>query len=80
MLKEKIKQGKNVLGTWCDIPSPAVVNVIAKAGLDFVIIDMEHGVMDFKIAQEMVMAAECEGCEALIRVSQNEEYSAKSSF
>ncbi|NLE90943.1 MAG: aldolase [Elusimicrobia bacterium] len=69
MLKDELRKGSFVLGTWCDLPSPAVVNVLTKAGLDFVIIDMEHGPMDYKIAQEMVMAAECEGKEALVRVS-----------
>lgn len=73
MIKEKLKKGEFVLGTWCDLPSPTVVNVLGKAGLDFVIIDMEHGVMDYKLAQEMVMAAECEGCDALIRVPRNDE-------
>jgi len=68
MIKESLKKGSFVLGTWCDLPSPSVVNVLAKAKLDFVIIDMEHGPMDYKIAQEMAMAAESEGCEALIRV------------
>ncbi|MFA6129521.1 MAG: aldolase/citrate lyase family protein [Candidatus Omnitrophota bacterium] len=68
MLKKSLKNGSFVLGTWCDLPSPAVVNVLAKAGLDFVIIDMEHGPMDYRIAQNMVMAAECEGAEALVRV------------
>ena len=73
MLKNDLKEGLFVLGTWCDLPSPAVVNVLSKAGLDFVIIDMEHGPMDYKIAQEMVMAAECEGSEALIRVPRLDE-------
>jgi len=73
MLRETLKKGSFVLGTWCDLPSPAVVNVLAKAKLDFVIIDMEHGPMDYKIAQEMIMAAECEGVEALVRVSRLDE-------
>lgn len=73
MLKEVLKNGSFVLGTWCDLPSPAVVNVLARAKLDFVIIDMEHGPMDYKIAQEMVMAAECENVEALIRVPRLDE-------
>jgi 4-hydroxy-2-oxoheptanedioate aldolase len=73
LLKEKLKNGKYVLGTWCDIPSPTVINIIAKAGLDFVIVDMEHGPMDFKIAQEMVMSAECEGCSGLVRVPKKDE-------
>jgi len=73
MIKRLLKEGKFVIGTWCELPSPAVINVIAKAGLDFVIIDMEHGAMDYKIAQEMIMAAECENCETIIRVSRNDE-------
>jgi 2-keto-3-deoxy-L-rhamnonate aldolase RhmA len=73
LLKEKLKRGECVLGTWCDIPSPAVSNVIAKAGLDFMIIDMEHGPMDFKVTQEMAMAAEAGGSEAIVRVPTNDE-------
>ncbi len=73
MLKESLKKGKFVLGTWCDLPSSAVVNVLAKAKLDFVIIDLEHGPMDYKMAQDMVMAAECEGAEALVRVPRLDE-------
>lgn len=73
MIKKRMKEGDFVLGTWCELPSPAVINVIARAGLNFVIIDMEHGAMDFKIAQEMVMAAEADGCEAIIRVPCNNE-------
>ena len=73
MLKEELKNGGFAIGTWCDIPSPAVVNILAKAGLDFVIIDMEHGPMDFKVAQEMAFAAEAEGKEAIIRVPRLDE-------
>lgn len=73
MLKEELKKGSAVIGTWCDIPSPAVVNILARAGLDFVIIDMEHGPMDFKTAQEMAFAAEAEGSYALIRVPKLDE-------
>jgi 2-keto-3-deoxy-L-rhamnonate aldolase RhmA len=72
-LKERLKSGKNVLGTWCVLPSEAVVNVIAKAGLDFVLIDKEHGSIDRERASRMVMAAEADGASAIIRVSSNDE-------
>ena len=73
MLKQKLKNGETVLGTWCELPSASVSNVIAKSGFDFLIIDMEHSTMDYKIAQQMVMAAEADDCEAIIRVSRNDE-------
>lgn len=72
-LKEKLKKGEFAIGTWCEIPSPEVINILAKAGLDFVIIDMEHGSMDFTTASRMIMAAEVEGCSPIIRVSRNDE-------
>ena len=72
-LKQRLKKGEYVLGTWCILPSPEVVNVLAKAGLDFVLIDMEHGPADYKTALMMTMAAQAEGCEAIIRVGQNNE-------
>lgn len=72
-LKEKLYKGKFVIGTWCELPSPEVINVLAKSGLDFVIIDMEHGAMDFRIASHMIMAAESDNCSPIIRVSRNDE-------
>lgn len=72
-LKKKLSSGKTVLGTWCEIPSPEFINVLAKGGLDFVIIDMEHGSCDYEQAGKMVMAAQAEGCSPIIRVPTNNE-------
>ena len=47
-----------MIGTWCTIPSPEVISIICKAGLDFVIIDMEHGSMDYTLALQMVISAQ----------------------
>lgn len=72
-LKRKLTKGESVIGTWCEIPSPEFINVLAKAGLDFVIIDMEHGAMDFMTVGRMVMAADADNCAAIIRVSTNDD-------
>ena len=65
---------KNIqIGTWAEIPTPYATNIMAKAGLDFSIIDMEHGVIDFELAQNMVFAAHSEGKKAFIRVPAIEE-------
>ena len=47
-----------MMGTWCVIPSPEVTSIICKAGFDFVIVDMEHGSMDYTLAQRMVTSAQ----------------------
>lgn len=61
------------LGTWAEIPSPYATNIMAKAGFDFSIIDMEHGVIDFELAQNMIFAAHSENKQAYVRVPAIEE-------
>jgi len=72
-IKQRLKQGDCVYGTWCLIPSPEVVNVIAQAGLDFVFIDMEHGSADYTTVGRMITSAQGEGCEAIVRVPKLQE-------
>ena len=71
-MKRTLKQGKVVIGTWCTIPSASVINVIAAAGLDFVIIDMEHGPHSFQTVEDMIRAAEIEDCTPLVRTAKND--------
>ncbi len=57
-VKEKLESGQSVIGTWCTIPSSAVTDIISSSGVDFLIIDAEHGPITFETAQKM--AAVCE--------------------
>jgi 4-hydroxy-2-oxoheptanedioate aldolase len=41
--------------------------------MDFVIIDMEHGSHSFSEVENMIRAAEVEGCTPLVRVAKNDE-------
>lgn len=72
-MKSLLREGGVVIGPWCTIASPSVVNVIAAAGLDFVIIDMEHGPHSFQTVEDMIRAAEAENCTPLVRVAKNDE-------
>ncbi|MBU2549813.1 MAG: aldolase [Proteobacteria bacterium] len=72
-LKKRLKQGEAVFGPWCVLPSSAVANITAAAGMDFIIIDMEHGPASFETAEDMVRAMESEGCCPLVRVGDRTE-------
>lgn len=72
-LKSKLKKGERVFGTWSMLSSPAVMNVIGKAGLDFIIIDMEHGPMSFETAQSQIYATEVPECTPIIRLGEKSE-------
>jgi 4-hydroxy-2-oxoheptanedioate aldolase len=72
-LKNLLRKGNVVYGPWCTIPSAAVINIIAATGVDFVIIDMEHGPHSFETVEDMIRAAEVEGCSTIVRVAKNDE-------
>ena len=74
-LKEKLSTDSPCLGTFATIPNPSVVEMIAYAGFDFVIIDMEHGVMDLESVENMVRAADIHGLTSIVRVPENSESS-----
>jgi 4-hydroxy-2-oxoheptanedioate aldolase len=56
VLKSKIARGTRCFGMWLHTASPAVAEIVAHAGLDFVIIDQEHGTGDLDNAMGMMRA------------------------
>ena len=68
-IKEKLEQGKQVVGTWSIVPSVISTEILAVSGLDFIIIDSEHGPINFEKAQEMCIACELHQTSPIIRVS-----------
>ena len=71
--RDRLCAGEVVAGTWVVMPSPWVVEVLASAGFDFIVVDMEHGPADFVVATDMIRAAEIHGCAPLVRVPALEE-------
>lgn len=72
-LKNAFKEGKTVIGTWASTSSANIVNVLGTTGLDFAIIDMEHGSMSFETTENMVRAAEASGMAPIVRVWDDHE-------
>ena len=73
-LKKRLKNGETVIGTWNMIPSPPVVEAIGYSGLDFIVIDAEHGPVEMQTAENIVRAAEITGMVPIIRVPDNESH------
>ena len=42
-VKQSLGQGKKVVGAWAQIASPITAEILAEAGFDVVMIDLEHG-------------------------------------
>jgi len=75
ILKKALEEGKTVFGPFCKLLDPAVVELAALAGFDFVIIDMEHGPYSIETVQQMLRAAEAKGITPVVRVTENKETS-----
>ena len=67
-LKSKFRSNQAVIGTWSIISSPIVVEILALAGFDFIILDMEHGVYDQTALDACIRACESAGCAPIVRV------------
>jgi 4-hydroxy-2-oxoheptanedioate aldolase len=71
-LRERLQEGHFVLGTFLEVPAPPLVEMLAIAGFDFVIIDREHGSIDLGAAENLIRAAEAAGIAPVVRVPGNE--------
>ena len=54
------------------IPSPVVTQAMAASGADGVIIDLEHGAVDYGSAQAMIAATAGTPCAPLVRIEKND--------
>ena len=67
-LKEKLKEGKTVLGIWNTIASTSVTDILASTGVDFLMIDFEHGPFDITKVKDYVNACEVYNVSPIVRI------------
>lgn len=67
-VKKKLLNNKTVFGTWNLITSPMVCEVLAQSGLDFQILDMEHGQFSFETLENSIRAIDKYECSPLVRI------------
>lgn len=66
--KAKLGAGKMVLGCWIGFHAPAIVEIVAAAGVDCALLDAEHGGLSAGQVEDMVRAAEAFDITPLVRV------------
>jgi 2-keto-3-deoxy-L-rhamnonate aldolase RhmA len=57
-----------LVGTWVKIPAITPVEILADAGFDFVVVDMEHAPLTFEFAYQATVVAQGLGMSVLVRV------------
>ncbi len=73
-VKRALQRGETVIGTMItEVRNPAIAQILAVAGFDFMFIDMEHGSYNMETVADTIQAARLAGICPLVRVT-NPEY------
>ncbi|WP_369215385.1 HpcH/HpaI aldolase family protein [Streptomyces flavofungini] len=67
-LKARLAAGERLYGALLRLPSETLVEMAGVAGLDYVVIDCEHGPADLTALQHHLTAAAARGIDVLVRV------------
>jgi 4-hydroxy-2-oxoheptanedioate aldolase len=66
-LKERLRAGKSVFGPFIMIPDAGVTEMVAGAGFDFLLFDMEHGPATLESVENCLRSCELRGVAGLVR-------------
>lgn len=70
-LKERLAGNKVTIGSWVSLAHPSIPEIMAKAGFEWLAIDMEHSVIDLGQAQQLIQSIGSSGMVPLVRVGEN---------
>lgn len=71
-LKEQLKNRSETIGSWITLGHPAIAEIMASAGFDWLTVDMEHSAITLAQAQQLIQVIELAGCVPLVRVGVND--------
>lgn len=74
-LRAKFSAREKMFGGWVSYAHPSITETFARAGFDFMAIDMEHSTISIEQAQRIIAASQAEGVPCMPRpVSHSNDY------
>lgn len=70
--KDLLDKDDPILGTWSQITSPDVIEILGRSGFDFTIIDMEHTAFSFPTVESLIRACNIVNMTPIVRVRKND--------
>ena len=71
VLKGKLQRQEVTIGSWVTLGHTSIAEIMAKAGFEWLVVDMEHSVITLDIAQQLIQVIEGCGVVPLVRVGEN---------
>lgn len=72
-IKQKLQRGETVFGTFLSLGNPITTEMIAQAGFDWVVIDLEHGLGDEQVALHQILSIKNSNTTAIVRVESHQK-------
>jgi 2-keto-3-deoxy-L-rhamnonate aldolase RhmA len=70
--RSRLLGGESLLGTFIKTPATHPVEILGGVGLDFVVVDQEHGPLDRAMVDALVLAGQAAGTAVVVRVPGSE--------
>ena len=67
--RQRLAGGATVLGPFVNLASPALIEIAALAGFDFLVLDMEHAPLDPAVIENLCRTADSVGIAPVVRVA-----------
>jgi len=71
-IKSRIAERQLVIGSWITLAHPAIAEIMAKAGFDWLTVDLEHSVITIREAEELIRVIDLCGVVPFVRLSAND--------
>jgi len=71
-LRSRARSGERLIGALLRMPAEELVEMLAVAGLDFVVVDAEHGPADVIALRQHIAVAQVHGLAVIVRVGEGD--------
>jgi 2-dehydro-3-deoxyglucarate aldolase len=71
-LKERLAGGGTVVGSWLSLGSASVAEIMALAGFEFLVVDLEHSPTSLETTAEIIRIVDLVGASPFVRVTSND--------
>jgi 2-dehydro-3-deoxyglucarate aldolase/4-hydroxy-2-oxoheptanedioate aldolase len=74
--RQKLARKELCIGTFITLPCPEIAEICAEAGMDWILVDLEHTTLEVKDVQDILQAVN-QKCACIVRVPSKEESTIK---
>jgi len=70
-LKSRLSKGDLTIGSWITLGHPSIAEIMAAAGFDWLVLDMEHSVLELSEIQTLIQVLDGKQCPSIVRLTSN---------